>query len=111
MSGGTCYQCIILNTPQASVGAAVSGEANGGSTTGVAATGREGPDRAAADDISTLVDTGNAFFRQGNYEGAIQYDDRALTIDPNNKDVLFNIGNVLFSQGNYEQAMQYDEGP
>ena len=61
----------------------------------------------ATTNVSALVDKGNALFVQGNYRQTIQYYDKALAMDPNNKYVLNNKGNALFVQGNYRQAIQY----
>jgi tetratricopeptide (TPR) repeat protein len=47
------------------------------------------------------------FLSQGNYTQAIQYYDKALAIDPNDKLALNGKGNTLSGQGNYTQAIQY----
>jgi len=92
MSGGICYYCTtILNYPQATGGAA---------TTGAATTG-------AATDISTLVNKGNVFLKQGNYVQAILYYDKSLAKDPNYKEALVNKGNALYHEGNNAKAIQY----
>jgi tetratricopeptide (TPR) repeat protein len=38
---------------------------------------------------------------------ALQYYDKALDIDPNYGDALYNKGNTLNSLGNYTQAISY----
>src|SRR5690349_2106407 len=57
--------------------------------------------------IRALVDKGNALLDQGNYTQAIQYFEKALAIDPNDKVALANKGSALSSLGNYTQAIQY----
>ena len=98
ITGGICNQCIIINAPQATGGAAI-----GGAATGPGATSRP------ATDLSTSVDKGNALLNQGKYAEAIQYCDKALAIDSNNKYVLYNKGNALLNQGKYAEAIQYYE--
>jgi len=68
----------------------------------------------ASSEVSTLVNKGDAISDQGSYTQAIQYYDKALGIDPNNKDALNGKGNALSGQGdalhyqgNYMQAIQY----
>ena len=60
---------------------------------------------------SALIDKGNALYNQSNYIQAIQYYDKALAIDPNNKDAFNGKGNALYSLANdtqgYEKALQY----
>src|SRR5215467_2126576 len=58
-------------------------------------------------DPTTLIKKGNTLFYQGNYTQAIQYYDKALAIDPNNKVALANKGNALVQLGNYTQSIQY----
>ena len=54
-----------------------------------------------------MVDKAYALYSQGNYTQAIQYYDKALAIDPNDKDALDGKGNALYNQGNNKQAIQY----
>jgi tetratricopeptide (TPR) repeat protein len=99
ITGFNCDQCSSLtinNSPQATGGETSSGAATGGAATSDEATS-----------ISTLVDKGNALYNQSNYAEAIQYYDKALTIDPNNQYVLYNEGQAHYSQGDYDQALQY----
>jgi tetratricopeptide (TPR) repeat protein len=64
----------------------------------------------ATTDVSALVDKAYALYSQGNYTQAIQYYDKALAIDPNDKHALDGKGNALYNQGNYKQAIKfYDE--
>jgi tetratricopeptide (TPR) repeat protein len=102
VTGLTCNQCTIINAPQATGGAAASGAVTGG-----AASGPEGTGRATATDVSTLVDKGNALFRQGNYAEAITSYDKALAVDPNYKGALYSKGLALKKQGNYAEAITY----
>ena len=52
----------------------------------------------------TLVGKGNALIEQGNYAGAIQSFDKALSIDPNDKYALEGKGYALYNLGNYTQS-------
>jgi tetratricopeptide (TPR) repeat protein len=58
-------------------------------------------------DVSTLVYEATALYNQGNYTKAIQYYDKALAIDPNNKAILDSKADTLVILGNYTQALQY----
>ena len=51
--------------------------------------------------------TANALYSQGKYAEAITYLDKALVIDPKDKDALNRKGNALSGQGNDAQALQY----
>lgn len=59
----------------------------------------------AAAGVTTLIDKGNALFNQGNYAQAIQYYDKALSIDANDKVALNGKGASLNSLGSYSQAI------
>jgi tetratricopeptide (TPR) repeat protein len=61
----------------------------------------------ASSEVSALVNKGDVLYDQGNNTQAIQYYDKALAIDPNNKDALNEKGNALSGQGNYTQAIPY----
>src|SRR6187200_2747111 len=61
----------------------------------------------SSDNVSALVNKGNALDSSGNHAQAIQYYDKALAIDPNDFDALNNKGNALDSLGNYTQAISY----
>ena len=54
-----------------------------------------------------MVNKGDAFYNQGNYTQAIQYYDKALATDPNDKYALDGKGNALHNQGNNKLAIQY----
>ncbi|MDR4511920.1 MAG: tetratricopeptide repeat protein [Nitrososphaeraceae archaeon] len=54
-----------------------------------------------------LVETGFALHRQGDDQGAIEYYDKALTIDPNYADALINKGVALHRQGDDQGAIEY----
>jgi tetratricopeptide (TPR) repeat protein len=65
-------------------------------------------------EVFTLLDKDNALRNEGDHTGAIQYYDKVLAIDPNNKDVLHEKSNALawlghgvFDKENYSQAIQY----
>ena len=57
--------------------------------------------------VSALVDKAYALYSQGNYTQAIQYYDKALAIDPDDKYALDGKGNALYNQGNNKLAIQY----
>jgi tetratricopeptide (TPR) repeat protein len=57
--------------------------------------------------LDTLYNKGLALYHLGNYTGAIEYFDRALVVDPNDKDALYYKGEVLLALGNYTGAMLY----
>lgn len=46
------------------------------------------------------------FGSKGDYAGAISYARRALKLDPNNADVLYNIGGASYSAGRYADAIK-----
>ena len=48
----------------------------------------------------SLNGKGNALYSQGNYTQAIQYYDKALAVDPNDKDALNGKGDALYSLAN-----------
>lgn len=55
--------------------------------------------------LTGLLLTADKFYSEGNYEYAIALYDRALEINPNYLDALYNKGNALFSLGRYEEAI------
>ena len=57
--------------------------------------------------VTTLVDKGNGMFNHDNYAQALQYFNKALAIDPNDKVALTGKGESLDNLGNYTQAMPY----
>jgi tetratricopeptide (TPR) repeat protein len=60
--------------------------------------------------FSDLFRKGTALDLNGNYAGAIQYYDKALTVMPNNSRVLIFKGNALTNLGNYGSAVKiYDQ--
>ena len=61
---------------------------------------------STSSNVSALVHKGSALYSLGNYTQAIQYYDKALAVDPNNKRALNNKGSTLYSLGNYRQAIQ-----
>ena len=62
---------------------------------------------ATTSGVTTLVDKGNALFNHDNYAQALQYFNKALTIDPNNEVALTGKGESLNALGNYTQVMPY----
>jgi tetratricopeptide (TPR) repeat protein len=50
-------------------------------------------------DISTMLEKGNDLVKMGSYNGAIVFYNKALIIDPNNVEALYNKGNALFKLG------------
>jgi tetratricopeptide (TPR) repeat protein len=54
-----------------------------------------------------LYNKGDALLGLGNYTQAIQYLDKALSIDPNFQDALYDRGDALYNLGNYTKAIQY----
>lgn len=58
-------------------------------------------------DVSALIDKADALTGLGNYTQALQYFDKALDIDPNDKNVLYDKGDTLYKQGDNTQAIQY----
>ena len=61
----------------------------------------------SSSDVSASVNKAYVLYSQGNYTQAIQSFDKALAIDPNDKQALNSKGYALYSQGNYTQAIQY----
>jgi len=50
---------------------------------------------------------GNTLREQGNYTGAIQYYNKALSIDPSDIDAINGKGDVYYDQSNYTEAIKY----
>ena len=61
----------------------------------------------SSSDVSAFVDKAYSLYSHGNYTQAIQYYDKALVIDPNDKHALDGKGNALYNQGNNKLAIQY----
>ncbi|TVP40768.1 tetratricopeptide repeat protein [Candidatus Nitrosocosmicus arcticus] len=59
------------------------------------------------DNITALVNAGNALSETGNPLEAIKYYDKALSIDANNITALVNAGNALSETGNPLEAIKY----
>ena len=57
--------------------------------------------------LDALYNKGLSLSHLGNYTGAIEYFDRVLAVDPNDKDALYYKGEVLLALGNYTGAMLY----
>ena len=55
--------------------------------------------------LDALYNKGLALIHLGNYTGAIEYFDRALAVDHNDKDALYYKGETLLALGNYTGAM------
>ena len=61
----------------------------------------------ATTSIPQLINNGNTLAAQGNYNGAISFYDKVLSLDPNNIGALYNKGNALVKLGNYNGAMSF----
>jgi tetratricopeptide (TPR) repeat protein len=59
------------------------------------------------DYVETLNMKGKALDELGKYEEAIEYYDKVLALDPNNKFALNNKGADLYDLGSYEEAIKY----
>ena len=57
--------------------------------------------------FSVLNSRGVALSKLNNFSGAIQYYDKALDIDPNNKVILYNKANALIKLADYAKAIDY----
>jgi tetratricopeptide (TPR) repeat protein len=64
-------------------------------------------DTNISEDIDALNEKGNTLFNQRKYEEAIEYYDKALAIDPNNKEFLNNKANALDELNKYEESIHY----
>jgi tetratricopeptide (TPR) repeat protein len=61
--------------------------------------------------VNALLDASASLINSGNYTGAIKNLDKALDIDPNNKNALTNKGRALNDLGNQNEAIKYiDKG-
>jgi tetratricopeptide (TPR) repeat protein len=65
------------------------------------------PDIYISDNVSKLKEKGDALYKQGRYQEAIEYYDRALAMDPNDVSALNNKGNALGDLGRYQEAIEY----
>ncbi|MFB0561917.1 MAG: tetratricopeptide repeat protein [Candidatus Lokiarchaeia archaeon] len=57
--------------------------------------------------VKDLVNKGNEFFHQGNFEKAIQYYDEALALKPEHSEALFNKANALCELGKLREAISF----
>lgn len=55
--------------------------------------------------VKELLNKGNEFFHQGEFERAIQYYDEALALEPEYSEALFNKGNALCELGKFKEAI------
>jgi tetratricopeptide (TPR) repeat protein len=61
-----------------------------------------------AKDINALIFKGVGLYLHGKYEEAIIWFDKALAIDPNNIDALYNKAQVLsYMMGKYEESLPW----
>ena len=58
-------------------------------------------------EIEKLLDIASEYYLSDEFNKAITYYDRALTIDGNNIDALKNRGNALYYLGQYHEAIEY----
>lgn len=66
---------------------------------------------AVAQTANTLVNQGNAFYKQGAYDIAITYYRRALELSPNNSIAQYNLANALYRHKKFQGAIDaYKEG-
>jgi tetratricopeptide (TPR) repeat protein len=57
--------------------------------------------------LTSLYNQATDLYRQGRYEEAIAYYDKALAIDPNDVDALNYKGAALYRQGKHQEAITY----
>nr|2AVP_A Chain A, synthetic consensus TPR protein [Methanothrix harundinacea 6Ac] len=50
---------------------------------------------------------GNAYYKQGDYDEAIEYYQKALELDPRSAEAWYNLGNAYYKQGDYDEAIEY----
>ena len=50
---------------------------------------------------------GNVYKKQGNYEKAIEFYQKAIDINPRKDEAFNNLGNIYVNKGNYEKAMNF----
>lgn len=60
---------------------------------------------AVAQQASTLVNQGNAFYKQGAYDIAVNYYRRALQQNPNNHIAQYNLANALYRHKKFQGAI------
>jgi tetratricopeptide (TPR) repeat protein len=56
--------------------------------------------------LEALTNLGNDFYAKGQYDSAIVYYDRVLSIDPKNSSGLYNKGLSLYSKKDYQNSME-----
>lgn len=67
-------------------------------------------EKPKGDVYTNYINSGNSMYKQGRYEEAISFHDKAIEHEPTFSDAHFYKGNALNSLGNYEQAIQcYDK--
>ena len=59
--------------------------------------------------ISNLINKGEDLYNLGNYDEAIKYYDKALSIDPNNIQALYSKGLAIYNWDKYEAIKYYDK--
>jgi len=59
----------------------------------------------ATTSIPQLINNGNTLAAQGNYNGAISFYDKVLSLDPNNIKALYNKGKALSQLGNFVKSL------
>jgi len=57
--------------------------------------------------LDALINIGNGFYANGQYDSAIVYYDRVLKIDPKNSSGLYNKGLAFYSKKDYKNSMEY----
>lgn len=55
------------------------------------------------------ITLGSCYFKEGNYEKALEYYGKALDLEANSLHALYNIGTIYATQGQYEEATEYLE--
>jgi tetratricopeptide (TPR) repeat protein len=58
-------------------------------------------------DVKELISRGNSLHDLGNCTTAIEYYDKALSIDPTNATALNNKGRSLYELGRYDESIEY----
>uniref|UniRef100_A0A7C4U972 Tetratricopeptide repeat protein n=1 Tax=candidate division WOR-3 bacterium TaxID=2052148 RepID=A0A7C4U972_UNCW3 len=56
--------------------------------------------------VSSLINKGNKFFKEGKYDSALIYYNEAQMLSPNNPYANFNKGAALYKLGKYDEAIE-----
>jgi tetratricopeptide (TPR) repeat protein len=103
----SCYVTCNFYGPPATAGNAINPGGRGGQSQIYSNSGNNSHSPSVTSDTKSLIDKGITLYALGNYNEAITYYDKALAIDPDQKNALLNKGYALSKLGRYSEAITY----